>query len=191
MPNQNHPNLGLCIDTAHPPLAPAYGWDPTTGKGWTDKQYASFLERLRAVPKEKIFYVELSEVLKPVVPLGKGSPFDQWREKAQSPRGDGFVWAVCGRPVPLVGRDAGRGVKGPDDMGAARALETFKAVLSTGWRGESLFEYMIPFSICSKTDELHRYLHVRVLRSSSHGTRRSRNSLQVRRRLCLVQQEDP
>ncbi|AFR98803.1 3-dehydroshikimate dehydratase [Cryptococcus neoformans C23] len=137
----DHPNLGLCIDTAHPPLAPAYGWDPTTGEGWTDEQYASFLERLRAVPKEKIFYVELSEVLKPVVPLGKGSPFDEWREKAQSPRGDGFVWAVCGRPVPLVGRDAGRGVKGPDDMGAARALETFKAVLSTGWRGICMFEF--------------------------------------------------
>ncbi|AAW44929.1 hypothetical protein CNBL0420 [Cryptococcus deneoformans B-3501A] len=137
----NHPNLGLCIDTAHPPLAPAYGWDPTTGEGWTDEQYASFLERLRAVPKEKIFYVELSEVLKPVVPLGKGSPFDEWREKAQSPRGDGFVWAVCGRPVPLVGRDAGRGVKGPNDMGAARALETFKAVLSTGWRGICMFEF--------------------------------------------------
>lgn len=52
--------------------------------------------------------------------------------------------------MPLVGRDAGRGVKGPDDMGAARALETFKAVLSTGWRGESLFEYFIPSSLSTK-----------------------------------------
>jgi sugar phosphate isomerase/epimerase len=134
---QDHPNLGLCIDTAHPPLARKYGWDATTGEGWTDSSYADMLSRLRSVPADKIFYVELADVLKPVVPLGKGSPFDEWREKAKSPRGDSFVWAICGRPVPLIGKDAGRGVVNEDDMGGAHVVETLKAVLSTGWRGGS------------------------------------------------------
>ena len=94
------------------------------------------IERMKRVPGDKIFYVELSDVLKPVIPLGKGSPYDEWREKTQSPRGDSFVWAICGRPVPLVGRDAGRQVKGEDDMGGARVVETLKAILSTGFKGE-------------------------------------------------------
>jgi len=95
------------------------------------------LDRLRSVPAEKIFYVELADVLEPVVPLGQGSPFDAWREKAQSPRGDSFVWAICARPVPLIGRDAGRGVKSEKDMGGAHVIDTVQAVLSTGWRGMS------------------------------------------------------
>jgi sugar phosphate isomerase/epimerase len=135
---QNHPNLGLCLDTAHFPLAPAYGWDPVTGKGWTDTQYWAMLQRIRQVPGDKIFYVELSDVLTPIVPLGQGSPFDEWRTKANSPRGDGFVWAICGRPVPLVGRDAGRAVRSEDDMGGARVVESVQAILSTGFRGRSL-----------------------------------------------------
>lgn len=43
-----------------------------------------------------------------------------------------------------MNRNAGEGVMG-DDTDAERALETFKAVLSTGWRDESLFEYCATF----------------------------------------------
>ena len=93
--------------------------------------------RRKQGPGEKVFYVELSDVLKPVGPLGKGSPVDEWREKAQSTRGDSFVWAVCGRPVPLVGRDAGRQVASEDDMGGARVVQSVKAILSTGYKGQS------------------------------------------------------
>lgn len=134
--SQNHSNLGLCLDTAHFPLAPDYGWDPVTGKGWTESQFQDMLERIRQVPGDKIFYVELADVLTPVTPLGKGSDFDAWREKAQSPRGDRFVWAVCGRPVPLIGKDAGRSIRSKDDMGGARVVESVSAILSTGYKGE-------------------------------------------------------
>lgn len=121
---------------AHFPLAPAYGWDPVTGEGWTDAEYAEMLDRLHKVPAEKIFYVEMSDVLKPVVPLGKGSDFDDWRERNKPARGDNFCWVICARPVPFVGKDAGKGVKSDDDLGGGRVLESFKAILSTGWTGK-------------------------------------------------------
>ena len=75
------------------------------------------IARLRTVPAEKIFYVELSDVLKPVIPLGQGSDFDAWREKNRPARGDTFVWVICGRPVPFVGRNAGKSVKSDNDIG--------------------------------------------------------------------------
>jgi hypothetical protein len=136
---QDHPNLGLCLDTAQFPLAREYGWDPVTGSasGWTTEQSTACLERLKTVPAEKIFYVEISDVLAPTVPLGKGSAFDAWRSRTQSPRGDVFVWAICGRPVPLVGKDAGRSVRSQEDYGGARVVDALSAILSTGYRGES------------------------------------------------------
>lgn len=94
------------------------------------------LDRIRKVPGDKIFYVELSDVLKPVTPLWQGSPFDAWGKAANSPRGDSFVWAICGRPVPLIGKDAGRSVKTEDDMGGARVISSLKAILETGFKGE-------------------------------------------------------
>ncbi|GFZ51153.1 hypothetical protein JCM24511_08911 [Saitozyma sp. JCM 24511] len=135
----DHPNLGLCLDTAQFPLAREYGWDPVTGSasGWTTEQSTACLERLKTVPAEKIFYVEISDVLAPTVPLGKGSAFDAWRSRTQSPRGDAFVWAICGRPVPLVGKDAGRSVRSQEDYGGARVVDALSAILSTGYRGES------------------------------------------------------
>jgi hypothetical protein len=135
--SQDHPNLGLCLDTAQFPLASEYGWDPVTGLGWTTEQSSACFKRLEAIPAEKIFYVEISDVLAPTVPLGKGSQFDAWRSQVESPRGDSFVWAICGRPVPLVGKDAGRSVKTQEDYGQARVVDALKAILSTGYRGES------------------------------------------------------
>ncbi|WWC65527.1 uncharacterized protein I303_108145 [Kwoniella dejecticola CBS 10117] len=136
----DHPNLGLCLDTAHWPLSPIYGYDPTTGEGFTDQQFDEMLDRISKIPGEKIFYVELSDVLQPVIPLGQGSPFDEWRIKANSPRGDRFVWAVCGRPVPFVGRDAGRQVESQDDMGAAKVMRCFNTLLASGFKGPVMWE---------------------------------------------------
>lgn len=138
---QDHPNLGLCLDVAHFPLAPSYGWVPTTGEGWSDSQYNEMISRLKKVPGNKIFYLEISDVLKPVRPLGQGSPFDAWREKNRPARGDIFVWTVCGRPLPYVGKNAGRSVDNEDDMGGARVFESVQAVLSTGFKGVFLEEY--------------------------------------------------
>jgi len=81
------------------------------------------------------FYIELSDVLKPVIPLGQGSDFDAWREKNRPSRGDNFTWVICGRPVPFVGKNAGKSVKSDNDMGGGRVLESVKAILSTGFKG--------------------------------------------------------
>ncbi|ALO69296.1 hypothetical protein CNG02985 [Cryptococcus deneoformans JEC21] len=137
----DHPNLGLCLDVAHFPLAPSYGWVPTTGEGWSDSQYNEMISRLKKVPGNKIFYLEISDVLKPVRPLGQGSPFDAWREKNRPARGDIFVWTVCGRPLPYVGKNAGRSVDNEDDMGGARVFESVQAVLSTGFKGPIMWEF--------------------------------------------------
>ncbi|WWC94360.1 hypothetical protein V866_001202 [Kwoniella sp. B9012] len=117
----NHPNLGLCLDTAQFPLSPDYGYNVQTGEGYTDRQFGEMLQRMSQIPGEKIFYVELSECLKPVVPLGKGSPFDE--------------------PVPFIGRDAGRQVTTEEDYGRARVIDCLKVILASGFNGPIMFEF--------------------------------------------------
>lgn len=136
---QNHPNLGLCLDTGHFPFGPGYGWDVLAPKMWSEADFQAVLGRLRAVPADKIFYVELSDVVPVSTALGKGSRFDEWRIKANSPRGDTFVWAACGRCLPEVGTDAGMG----GEKGAARVAEALKAILDTGFDGRSLLLYPV------------------------------------------------
>ena len=177
-PPQDHPNLGLCLDVAHFPLAPSYGWDPITGEGWTEADYEKMIARLRAVPAEKIFYVELSDVLKPDPPLGQGSDFDAWREENRPLRGDSFVWVICARPVPFVGKNAGRSIKSDDDMGGARVVESIKAILSTGFKGVS------PRFVRSVVLTHGRSRRVRVLRGGVHGERGPIDSRDLRRGLC-------
>lgn len=126
------------MDTAQFPLAKSYGWDPQTGEGWTERQYQAMLERIRDIPGEKIFYVEISDVIAPTNPLHSGSRYDEWAETSTTTRNDRFIWAICGRPVPLVGRNAGNGIETKDDMGGARVVETLQAILSTGYKGKSL-----------------------------------------------------
>lgn len=101
---------------------------------WSEEDFQALLGRLRAVPADKIFYVELADVVPVTKALGKGSRFDEWRAKANSPRGDTFVWATCGRCLPEVGSDAGRG----GEKGAARVAEALKAILDTGFNGRFL-----------------------------------------------------
>lgn len=108
-----------------------YGWDVLAPKMWSEEGVQAMLGRLRAVPADKIFYVELADVVAPTTALGKGSRFDEWRIKANSPRGDTFVWAACGRCLPEVGTDAGRG----GEKGAARVAKALKAILDTGFKG--------------------------------------------------------
>lgn len=133
---QDHPNFGLCLDTAHFPLTLGYGWNPRTGEGWTEADFQNILSFIRALPVEKIFYVELSDVLPPVIPLGQGSPFDEWCNNAKTSRGDRFLWAMVARPVPLIGRDAGRSIKAESDMGGARVVEALRVILEIGYNGK-------------------------------------------------------
>lgn len=120
------------------------------------------LSRLRAVPSEKIFYVELADVVPPTTALGKGSRFDEWRAKANSPRGDTFVWATCGRCLPEVGTDAGRG----GEKGGARVAEALRAILETGFDGRFLISFVYTCTstsfwiLCVFTDGLRRAVDV-------------------------------
>lgn len=132
--------MGLCIDTAHLGLGAPYGFNPLTGKGYDEEQFQALLKRLAAVPSGKIFYVELADVIAPdpEKPLGKGSEFDEWQANNDAPRGPAFVWAFNGRPVPLVGRNAGRSVQEERDKGGARVLEILEVLFNQGFRGGSL-----------------------------------------------------
>jgi hypothetical protein len=121
---------------------------------WSKDDFQAMLGRLRAVPAHKIFYVELADVVPVTTALGKGSRFDEWRIKANSPRGDTFVWAACGRCLPEVGSDAGRG----SENGAARVAEALKAILDTGFKGTYL---NFPSVVSSPlTNPLHRTVDV-------------------------------
>lgn len=142
--SQDHPNLGLCLDVAHFPLAPEYGWDVRTGEGYSDTQFKSMLDRLRKVPKEHIAYVEVSDMVLPSPPLGQGSPFDAWDIENASThgRGDKFTWTVCGRPLPLVGRNAGAIKPGDDKVKCGgRVPEALGAILDTGFEGLIVMEF--------------------------------------------------
>ncbi|WVQ77669.1 hypothetical protein IAR50_007358 [Cryptococcus sp. DSM 104548] len=148
----DHPNLGLCLDTAQLALSPTYGWDPLTRKGWSRPEYDSMISRLSALRKEKIFYLELSDVLQPSPPLYGGSKFDEQAVKDDVGYGQGKnargKWVFYARPVPLVGPNGGLGegqdgedvAKKVGESDAARVVETLKAILSTGWRGYCMFE---------------------------------------------------
>jgi len=128
------------MDTAQFPLAKEYGWNPLTGDGWSERQYQGMLARIRSIPCDKIFYVELSDVIAPSVPLYAGSRYDEWAKQTTSERNDRFIWAICGRPVPLVGRNAGHGNETDEDVGGARVVETLEAILSTGYKGAPVLQ---------------------------------------------------
>jgi hypothetical protein len=109
-----------------------------TGEGYSEKAFQAELARIRALPADKIHFYEISDVIKPSPPLLKGSEFDEYHED-QIKQGCArplFSWSICGRCVPLVGKDAGQDVKDPRDLGAARCIEVTRAVFETGFRGE-------------------------------------------------------
>lgn len=112
--------------------------DPLTGADYPD--FEGVLARIRAVPGDKIHFFEISDVIQPTAaaPLLKGSEYDAYHAADPDARAL-FTWSICGRCLPLVGKNAGDDVRGPEDLGGARAAEIFKAVLDTGFRGTSSF----------------------------------------------------
>lgn len=70
-------------------------------------------------------------------PLYQGSPFDEFGKNDKSGKNERFIWVRCARPVPLVGPNGGMDER-PEGMeeDGARVVETLKAIMSTGWRGE-------------------------------------------------------
>ena len=162
---------------AHFPLAPSYGWSPTTGQGFDDAAYYEMVDRIRAVPCEKIFYVEISDMILPDPPLYKGSPFDRWAEQNEPvARGYRFIWTVCGRPLPLMGQNAGdKSLQGKTRNGG-RVVDSLKAILSTGFCGPIVLEFF-EAEYMSGDDETipHRYAQgcvearTRLIRSCENG----------------------
>jgi sugar phosphate isomerase/epimerase len=109
----NRENLGLCLDTFQ--TAGGEWGDPTTESGriereMLDADYRESMHQLAAtVPKEKIFFFQISDALKPEKPL----------EGGYKARGD---WSHALRPPPYAG-----GYLPVEDM--------VRAVLKTGFRG--------------------------------------------------------
>lgn len=118
-------------------MAPAYGFDPTSGRGFTPVAVQALLERLASLPRDKIFFVEISDVLAPQPALLCGSPFDQWHLDQGPGYRPGFTWCRCARVIPHIGRGTGKFVEGEQGLGAGRTADIVKAILSTGFNGES------------------------------------------------------
>lgn len=176
---QDHPNLGLCLDVAHPPLAPppphSYGWDTLTGAGWSEEDFSAMIKRMETIPAEKIFYIELSQVLDPKPPLASGSPFDEFYNHPTTSdmraKGESLVWAYCARPVPLVGRNAGLDYRPEDQLSGDRVVVQLKALLGTGFKGQCDGE---------QSDNSCRSHRVRNVRSHDHVARLGEHTGQIR-----------
>ncbi|WVW79123.1 hypothetical protein I302_101088 [Kwoniella bestiolae CBS 10118] len=137
----NRPNLGLCLDTAQMALSPTYGYDPTSSTPPPSSNFSELIDRIKAIPKELIFYLEISDVLPPTPALTHGSPFDEWHKSQGADTPTRSSWVLCGRAVPYVGRSAGKDVKDEKrDMGVARVGEVARAVFDTGFRGPVIWE---------------------------------------------------
>jgi hypothetical protein len=128
--------LGLCLDTAQMALAPAYGFDPTTGDGYTSSDVSALRDRISKLDPSKIFFFEISDVQLPDPPLYSGSPYDEWAKSQPEGTPARSNWVLTARSIPYVGRKLGREAKSEKDMGAARVAEVARAVFATGFRGE-------------------------------------------------------
>jgi hypothetical protein len=118
-------------------LAPAYGFEPTTGEGYTSSDVSALLDRISQLDPAKICFFEISDVQRPDPPLYKGSPYDEWAKAQPESTPARSNWVLTARSIPYIGRKLGKDVKSEKDMGAARVAEVARAVFSTGFRGES------------------------------------------------------
>jgi len=116
-------------------LAPAYGFDPTTGEGFRPEQVDALIERIHNLDPAKIFFFEICDVQLPDPPLGKGSPYDDWAKAQPEGTPQRSNWVLCGRSIPYIGRKLGKDVHSEKDMGAARVIDLARAVFATGFRG--------------------------------------------------------
>ena len=119
----DRPNVGLCLDTFQ--TAGSEWADPTTssglieghtgGKEGLERDFKASLEELaETVPKEKIFFLQISDAYKLDEPLSKEED-----ESGLRPRGR---WSHDYRPMTF-------------DGGYLPVVDVTKAVLQTGFRG--------------------------------------------------------
>ena len=120
----NRPNIGLCLDTFQ--TAGSELADPTTKSGLIEStpsisaqeletQFRSSLKELsETIPKEKIYFLQISDAYRMDPPLDKSAD-----ESGLRPRGR---WSHDWRPLPFNG-------------GYLPVVEVTKAVLETGFRG--------------------------------------------------------
>jgi len=119
----NRPNVGLCLDTfqtagsewADPTTASGLIEDHPGGKDALESTFKKSMAELSAtVPKDKIYFLQISDAYKPPEPLGK-----EVGEQGLKPRGR---WSHDFRPMPF-------------DGGYLPVVEVTRAVLGTGFRG--------------------------------------------------------
>ncbi|KAK1585463.1 xylose isomerase-like TIM barrel [Colletotrichum navitas] len=119
----NRPNLGLCLDTFQ--TAGGEWGDPTTASGRIETgglgerelkmgYEISLQELTKAVPPEKVYFLQISDAYKVEPPLGNKPD-----ESGLRPRGR---WSHDYRPLPY-------------DGGYLPILQFLEAVMSTGFRG--------------------------------------------------------
>ncbi|KAL9079614.1 MAG: hypothetical protein Q9157_001499 [Trypethelium eluteriae] len=121
----NRPNIGLCLDTFQ--SAGGEWADPTTPSGMletkpreqVEREWKQSLEKLcMTVPKDKIYFLQISDAYKPK------QPFDKEPDQSGTrPRGR---WSHDFRPLPFEGY--------------LPVVDFTKAVLKTGFRGWFSYE---------------------------------------------------
>lgn len=120
----DRPNIGLCLDTFQ--TAGGEWGDPTSLDGKLDKDprqlekdFHNSLDRLsKTVPKDKIYFLQISDAYRPRDPFSKDADKDGLR-----PRGR---WSHDFRPLPF--------------QGYLPVVEVARAVLKTGFRGWFSYE---------------------------------------------------
>jgi sugar phosphate isomerase/epimerase len=122
----DRPNIGLCLDTFQ--TAGGEWGDPTTESGLLEdvskeeleKRFKTSLEQLsKTVPKDKIYFLQISDAYKPKKPFEKEPD-----ETGLRPRGR---WSHDFRPLPMNG-------------GYLPVVEVTQSVLRTGFRGWFSYE---------------------------------------------------
>ncbi len=118
----DRPNIGLCLDTFQ--TAGSEWADPTTQSGLIEgvnldalekNFHASLQELSDTVPKDKIYFLQISDAYRVDPPL----PSEPEESSGLRPRGR---WSHDHRPLPF-------------DGGYLPVVEVTKAVLGTGFRG--------------------------------------------------------
>ncbi|KAI4124938.1 MAG: hypothetical protein LQ347_005541, partial [Umbilicaria vellea] len=119
----DRPNVGLCLDTFQ--TAGSEWADPTTASGLIEdhpggtegleRDFRNSLQELaREVPKEKIYFLQISDAYKLERPLSKGADDSGLRSRGR--------WSHDYRPMPF-------------DGGYLPVVDVARAVLKTGFRG--------------------------------------------------------
>jgi hypothetical protein len=138
--SKDHPNIGLDIDVALVAVERPYGINPLIGSdGLSDEGSAKIAQVFSSIPADKIFAIDMSDIIPPRPPLLGGSALDGFAKAAFTGM-EPLAW-LAGAPVlPYIGRAIGEGVNGPSDQGAGRVVDMLKLLVKNEFDGPTYFE---------------------------------------------------